>query len=665
MASTAERAARWGIEIEYFDAFGQRQSVTPEALETLLAAVEAASPPATDSMLPASVVIRGGNAAPLDLPQLPADQPVEWEITAGEQSIARGTATAGDCWIPGDLPLGTYTLTLSSAGQSGPMRHATPLLIAPGQTYQGADQNSRTWALAVQLYGVRSHRNWGHGDFTDLTALIDLAADLGAGGIGLNPLHALFDDRPEQASPYAPNSRLFLNILYIDVEAVPEFPGIEASGLGDDIKALRESERVDYTGVARAKLRALQLAYEIFRAAAPPERRSDFDAFRNEQGDALTRFASFEMLRRRFPQVWWEWPESWRRPSDDALADLRFSNEKAIGFYEFMQWIADRQLAACQDRADARGLPIGLYLDIAVGVDAGGADAWSAQDAILRTLSAGAPPDAFNPRGQNWGIAAFHPGGLIGDHFMTFRRTLAAAMRHAGAIRIDHVLGLNRLFLIPHGASPADGGYFRFPLQALLAVVAQESVANRCIVIGEDLGTVPPELRAQLADWGLWTYRVLMFERADDGGFFAPEHYPAMALATFTTHDLPTFTGWSNGHDLAVRRALGLKESESDEERRQTRDRLRATAAHAGFDADNFAGIAGFLAKTPCRLVVVSIEDLLGIKDQPNLPGTIDEHPNWRQRLPVALEDWSRQDGVRAVAEVFTHSGRSAVPQSG
>ena len=260
----------------------------------------------------------------------------------------------------------------------------------------------------------------------------------------------------------------------------------------------------------------------------------------------------------------------------------------------------------------------------------------AAQDAILRSLSAGAPPDPFNPRGQNWGIAAFHPSGLIAEHFATFRRTLQSAMRHAGAIRIDHVLGLNRLFLIPHGASPADGAYFRFPLQALLAVVAQESVANRCIVIGEDLGTVPPDLRGQLADWGLWTYRVLMFERHADGGFYAPEHYPATALATFSTHDLPTFAGWSSGHDLAVRRALGVKESESDEERQNSRERLRAAVSHAGFDADSFAGIAGFLAATPSRLVVVQIEDLLGVKDQPNLPGTVDEHPNWRQRLPVA-----------------------------
>ena len=220
MASTAERAARWRIETEYADAFGQRQSVAPEALEILLQAVESANPPAADSVLPASVVIRGGAPARVDLAQLPADCPVEWEVTRDGDAITRGAATAGDCRIPGDLPLGTYGLTVSFAGACGPERHATVLVAAPRQVYQGDDPHSRSWALAVQLYGVRSLRNWGHGDFTDLMNLIDLAGDLGAGGVGVNPLHALFTDRPEQASPYAPNSRLFLNVLYIDVEAV-------------------------------------------------------------------------------------------------------------------------------------------------------------------------------------------------------------------------------------------------------------------------------------------------------------------------------------------------------------------------------------------------------------------------------------------------------------
>jgi len=580
MDSPAERAARWGIEPEYVDAFGRRQVLAPAALARILA-------------------------------------------------------------------------ILDQAGIDGP---APPFTVVPGRTYQGGDPNARMWVLAVQLYGVCSHRNWGHGDFTDLAALLELAADLGAAGIGLNPLHALFDDRPERASPYAPNSRLFLNPLYIDVDAIAEFPGLDAAGR-EEIARLRAAAQVDYLGAAKAKLAGLRLAYGRFRADASPERRRDFECFKNEQGPALARFASFEVLRRRFPQAWWDWPEQWRAPTDAALAALRATDGDAVGFYEFVQWIADRQLAACQATARARALSIGLYLDVAVGVDAAGADAWSDQGAILHGLSAGAPPDAFNPVGQNWGIAAFHPRGLSAHAFAPFRRTIAAAMRHAGAIRIDHVLGLNRLFLIPHGAPAQDGAYFRFPLEALLAVVAQESVAHRCIVIGEDLGTVPEDLRGKLAGWGLWSYRVLIFERDADGGFIVPARYPRDALATFNTHDLPTYQGWMTGHDLKMRREIGHPSGETEDQRAQARAALQAALAQSGCGS-GFAGVARYLAATPSRLVAVSIEDVLGIVDQPNLPGTIDEHPNWRQRLPVPLEDWAGHAQLRTLARVFAESRR-------
>jgi 4-alpha-glucanotransferase len=587
MESLVERAARWGIEAEYVDAFGRRQTVAPEALERILAIVGAAD---------------------------------------------------------------TTSAVSKDQAVSSP--------IGRPHCYQGDNPESRTWALAVQLYGVRSHRNWGHGDFTDLAALITLAADLDAGGIGLNPLHALFDDRPAQASPYAPNSRLFLNPLYIDVDAVAEFPGLDVAGMRE-IARLRQTDQVDYPAVARAKLAALQVAYTRFRVGASRERRRDFEQFRQERGLALARFASFEVLRRRFPQVWWTWPEPWRTPSEAALAALRASDGIAVGFYEFVQWIADHQLAACQALTRARGMPIGLYLDVAVGVDPGGADAWSEQSAILHSLSAGAPPDLFNPAGQNWGIAAFHPRGLAAQAFEPFRQTMAAAMRHAGAIRIDHVLGLNRLFLVPHGAPPRDGAYFRFPLEDLLAVVAQESVAHRCIVIGEDLGTVPDDLRDKLADCGLWSYRVLLFERYADGLFMAPDRYPSMALATFGTHDLPTFRGWRSGHDIAVRRKLGMISGEDEEDRTRSLAALDGALSHAGIDkAEGFVAIARYLAATPSRLVLVAIEDVIGTLDQPNLPGTVDEHPNWRQRLSLPLDDWASHATLQAVARAFTDAGR-------
>jgi 4-alpha-glucanotransferase len=325
-----------------------------------------------------------------------------------------------------------------------------------------------------------------------------------------------------------------------------------------------------------------------------------------------------------------------------------------------VQWIADGQLTACQQRARTRGLPVGLYLDVAVGVDANGADAWTEQAAILSQLSLGAPPDLYNPDGQNWGIAGFNPHGLANTDFKPFRRTIAAAMRHAGAIRIDLVLGLNRLFLIPHGAPAKDGVYFRFPLEAMLAVVAQESAASGCIVFGEDLGTVPDALRTTLADWGIWSYRVLMFERHTDGSFISPERYPRDALATFNTHDLPTYHGWITGHDLNVRRDVGCLSGETDEEREKARTALQAALVKAGCSrGGGFADVACYLAATPSRLALVAIEDVLGVIDQPNLPATIDEHPNWRQRLPLPLEDWGKHLQLHNLAQLFEDSGRA------
>ena len=630
------------------------------ALETILQALSEIELPPADALLPPVLVARRNGVTRVPLAALPPHTGVRWEVLNDGATIAQGSGPARDCRLLQDLPIGTFTLRISFRGIKGPETHSTRLLVSPHRCCQGEQPEQRMWALAVQLYGVRSHRNWGHGDFTDLLRLIELAAKIGASGIGLNPLHALFDDRPEQASPYAPNSRLFLNPLYVDVEAIPEFPGVETARLTSAIERLRKAAVVDYCGVAGAKLAGLRLAYLQFRRAPAAERLHDFETFRSEQGEPLARFASFEVLRRRFPQVWWEWPPEWRNPSAEALAALRVSDGEAVGFYEFIQWIAARQLADCQTLARQRGLPIGLYLDVAVGVDAGGADAWSDQTAILGHLSAGAPPDLFNPQGQNWGIAGFHPRGLSAEGFTPFRRMIAVAMRHAGAIRIDHVLGLNRLFLIPHGATAGEGAYFRFPLQALLAVVAQESVDRRCIVIGEDLGTVPPELRTTLADWGIWTYRVMMFEQNPDGSFVPPDRYPRDALTSFNTHDLPTYAGWITGYDLDMRRAIGHPSAETDEQRRQSQEALRAMLVHAGCGGEQgFAAVARCLASTPSRLVVVAIEDVLGLRDQPNLPGTTDAHANWCQRLPTPLEDLPGHDGLRHLARLFAEAGRS------
>ena len=539
-----------------------------------------------------------------------------------------------------------------SHGSAAPRPVAEAPHVAPIRAWQG--DGRRHWVVAAQLYGLKSARNWGIGDFTDLKALIGIAVTHGAAGIGLNPLHALFPDRPEQASPYAPNSRLFLNPLYIDVAAIPEFAGQPAPA------ELRKGELVDYPSVARVKMQALRETHTRFLTSASPARRGAFEAFRAERGEALLRFACFEVLRQRHDTPWTEWPAPWRSPSRADLARFRSENVTAVAFEEFLQWTADAQLAECQVAAKAAGMAIGLYIDVAVGIDRHGADAWARQDAVLSDISIGAPPDEFNPGGQDWGLAPFNPDTVSEDDFAPMRQLLAGAMRHAGAVRLDHVLGLKRVFMIPHGARAVDGAYVRFPFEALLRVVAEESVRFRCSVIGEDLGTVPDGFRDTMAKWGLWSYRVMLFERDGDGRFKPPEAYPAEALATFNTHDLPSFRGWREGHDLVTKRGLGLDPGESDDARAGAQRTLREMlgARGQGYASDDLAAVACFLGATPSRLVAIALDDIVGAVEQINIPGTMHEHPNWRRKLPVELEDLQGHDAFARIGAAFAKTGR-------
>jgi 4-alpha-glucanotransferase len=536
--------------------------------------------------------------------------------------------------------------------------HITP-------AFQGSQElPQRSWGIAVQLYSIRSHRNWGHGDFTDLANLIDIASALGASAIGLNPLHALFDDRAAEASPYFPSSRLFLNPLYIDIEAIPECPRAALADFTASIAALRQRDLVDYAGVAQCKAKALQLAFEAFRKLATEARRQQFDAFKRARGLLLQSFTAFEVLRRRFCKPWWEWPVELRKPDQASLRNVLSTGTDELDYYAFVQWTADQQLSACRTKAQNFGLPIGLYLDVAVGVRADGFDAWSNQDFILPSLEIGAPPDQLNTEGQRWGLAGISPLSLIEPDCAPFRQVLRASMQYAGAIRIDHILGLKRFYLIPRGVRADQGAYVRFPFEALLAAAAEESNASRCIVIGEDLGTVPPGFQDTLARYGIWSFQVMLFQRAADGGFVAQDHYRENALVTFATHDLPTFAGWLSGHDLAVKRGLGLDPGETDHDRAAAKEALGRAMAWRGLPTLDCLSVTRFLADTPSRLLMVSLEDALGVVDQVNVPGTVDEHPNWRRRLSVSLEDLLSSSTLRSIGSVMEGTGRASRGQA-
>ncbi len=656
MEDLNDRAAGAGVATEYWDGVGELHRVAPDVLSRVLEAL-AASSSASRRLLPGPLVIRDGS-----IPQFRLNGPeglrVRWEILS-DRKLTEGATTSPFLQLPKGLPQGLYRLGAAADGEQG-SREEAPLIVAPRQAYQGDPAAPRRmWALAVQLYALRSRRNWGHGDFSDLLELIDVAADLGAAGIGLNPLHSLMDDRMEEPSPYFPNSRMFLNPLYIDIDAIPEYPGPDAAGLDDAIRQLRSHERLDYRAVAALKTRALEIAYAAFLAGASPDRRAAFSQFRARRSDSLFRFACFEFLRRKFDCPWWEWPRQLRRGDAEALTSIRESEGTRIGFFEFVQWVADEQLERCRLRARARGMPIGLYLDIAVGVRSDGFDAWCDQEAVLAGIAVGAPPDALNSLGQNWGLAGFNPVGLEQRRFEPFRQLLHAAMRYAGAVRLDHVLGLQRLYIIPHGISAKDGTYIRLPFQALLATAALASVQQQCVLIGEDLGTVPEDFRETLMDWGIWSYQVMLFERTQGGGFARPEAYRENALVTFATHDLPTFAGWRAHRDLALKRSLHINPGETDEDRRRASEALDQALRERGIERNDFAAVTRYLADTPSRLLVISLEDLLGVQEQVNLPGTIDEHPNWRQPLPIALEELRGHASLAAVADVLRSAGRS------
>jgi 4-alpha-glucanotransferase len=521
-------------------------------------------------------------------------------------------------------------------------------------------RRDRVWGLTCQLYGLRSERNWGIGDFEDLARMAEIVGAAGGDFLGVNPLHALYPADPKRCSPYSPSSRRFLNVLYIAPDMEPEFARIEPPPLD----ALRHSDLVDYGDVARSKFAALEAMFEVFQAQAPQDRRSAFEAFRSRGGEALEHHCLFETLHAHHDGApWWEWPESFHRADSKEVSRFSAQHTRRIEFLAWLQWLADAQVKAAQARARAAGMRIGLYLDMAVGVAPDGAMAWADPHLMLRGVHIGAPPDAFNAQGQDWGLIPQRPTSLIERDFEPFREDLRASMHHAGAVRIDHAMALQRLFWVPAGASATDGTYVRYPLAGMLATVAEESRHYRCVVVGEALGTVPEGFWPLLAEKKLQSYRVLFFERRRDGGFRRPRGWPSHALGCVSTHDLPTLCGWWAGRDIEWRQKVGFITPEDAEAERHDRahqrdllwealasqDLVSANTAPRRLDADAIVAVHSYVAMSPVRLLGVQLEDSIGEIEQPNLPGASDPHPNWRRKLSVPLEELPGHPVFRAL----------------
>jgi 4-alpha-glucanotransferase len=620
-----------------------------------------------------------------------------WSVRFEDGLRRDGTTSTSDCaevrrdevegaWItrryfelPIDLPPGYHELEAKILGGAA---ERCLMIISPPQCYEPASiiAGRRLWGIAVQLYTLRSRNNWGIGDFNDLRSLVRWVASHGAGFVGLNPLHALAPADPERSSPYSASSRHFLNVLYIAVPLVPEFGECAEvrERLADPAMARRLSELrgrglVDYRGVAELKFEMLRLLYRDFcdrHLASASARARDFRAFLAAGGDLLRMHARFDALDRHFCATlglasgWQSWPEEFRDVNGAAAARFAAANPAEVEFYAYLQWLAHEQLRGVQALARELGMPIGLYGDYAVGANPSGSETWEDQSSYRLGAEIGAPPDPLALKGQGWGIAPQDPSLMLARRLAGFVRLIRNNMCYYGALRLDHVMALFRLWWVAAGSSPVEGAYVHYPLQQLLTVLALESARYACLVVGEDLGVVPDEMRRAMPEYGLYRYKVLLFEKLD-GRFRRPAEYIRHALATVTTHDMPTLRSYWEGRDIELRRRLNLfptaeVESYVVREREHDRELLLGALQEQGlkpaqpatpfdaFTAELAHALHLYLARSATALAAVQIEDLLGMTDPVNVPGTDREYPNWQRKVSTDIEDMAARPDLAA-----------------
>ncbi|HEX2457690.1 MAG TPA: 4-alpha-glucanotransferase [Vicinamibacterales bacterium] len=607
--------ARVGIQRHYVDALGTRHEASAATLRAISRAMStspAAERPVTDREV---VVVKEGHGG---------------QVGRADVRLEDGTTIAVDRTLPHDLPLGYHEIV----PRRGP---SARLIVAPAACYLPAEY--RTWGWAIQLYAARSRRSWGFGDLSDLRTLGRWAAGAGAGIALINPLAAAAPLLPQQPSPYFPSSRRFRNPLYLHVEDVPGAGGTPGlSSLAARGRALNRDRTIDRDAVFRLKMHALERIWPRVRGRRDP----DFDAFIRDQDDGLTQFARFCALAERFGTGWHGWPSDVRHPDNPAVRQLTSDPALAdrIRFHQWLQYAIDRQLA----RASAE-LPV--MQDLPIGFDTDGADAWAFQDVIAHGISVGAPPDEFNTRGQDWGLPPFVPQKLRAAGYEPFVQTIRACLRHAGGLRIDHVMGLFRLYWIPSGMSPAEGTYVRHPADDLLAIVALESHRARAVIVGEDLGTVEDEVRRELKQRRILSYRLVWFEK------MAPARFPAQALAAVTTHELPTIAGLWSGADLEAQRRLELSPNEAS--LREIRDRVGELTRSTRAPVETaIARVHEALATAPSRILTATLDDAMAVKERPNMPATTTEWPNWCLALPQPIETLAKNPLARRIAAALS-----------
>jgi len=614
-APSKEQLAAWGVEAEYLDASGQRREVPPATLRAVMRAMGASEP-----------------SPPQGSPMLVVGEQGPWpELPAGRLQLeAGGEVDLGPLGQrPGVLPAGYHQLHKDGGGE---------LTVAVCPPTCPPPPEGRSWGWSVQLYATRSRQSWGIGDFADLASLAKWAASDGARFLLVNPLHPAVPGPAPQDSPYFPSSRSFLNPLYISVPDVPGARGLPCfAELEQKAKSLNDKRLIERSQVWAYKSQALELAFELFERRGP---NASFERFVAERGKALDGYTNFCTLAERFGLPWQSWPRQYRDPSTSAVVSLGSDPVAARRkrYHAWLQWICAQQL----ERAAHSGA--GLVVDLAVGVDGTGADAWLWQGTFALTMRVGAPPDNFNLSGQDWGLPPWVPWKLRAAAYEPYLQMLRGVLHGAVGLRVDHVMGLFRLFWVPLGQEPSSGAYVHYPWQDMLGLLRLEASRAGAFVVGEDLGTVEPQVREALAASGALSYRVFWFEDRQ------PPEWPEQALGAITTHDLPTVAGVWTGADLEAQRSLGLALDEHSMYALRQRLAQWTGSAEGRPVEEVIEATYAVLATAPCSLLAAVLDDAAAVVERPNMPGTAGAWPNWRLALPQPLEDIRTSQLARAIA---------------
>ena len=715
-----DRAARqWRIAPEYWDIWHKRHVTPPETKRAILTGfgVEADSAEglrrALDDLhrrewlrpLPPSLVVLQDEArVPVRLPLAHASASVSWRVRLEDGGVRPGEAALGSLAaahhteidgeryvekqvaLPAGLPLGYHELQLEIP--DGPQA-STCLIVAPRRAHRPEflKRGGKAAGIAVALYGLRSSRNWGCGDLRDLYTLVDwVARDLKASFIALNPLHAIHNRRPYNTSPYLPNCVYYQNFIYLDVEAIEDFQQSERAQcvwkspeVQSEIEELRGSDYVEYERVAALKLRLLRFTYASFlrefRKRSP--RVIEFEEYVASEGDLLDRFATYcalaEHLHRQDPEVWiWQqWPAEYQDPDSAATREFRRKRRRLVMFYQYLQWQLHRQLAAVHEYASGR-LRVGLYHDLALATDRFGSDLWAHRPYFVPGCRVGSPPDDFSPSGQDWGFPPPNTDHHRENGYRLFREAIRKNCRHGGALRIDHVMRFFRLYWIPDTMDATAGAYVRDRHEDLVRILALESVRNKVLIVGEDLGTVESAFRDSLGAAGVFSYRLLYFEKHDNGDFKRAAEYPKQALVSSTTHDLPTLAGFWTGEDIRARRAAETIDEAGERDQWQARKREKQRLLNLMFDlgllpssyprdtkslpewtGELHHAAVGFLASTPSQLLAINQEDLTKETHQQNLPGTTWQYGNWGRKMRYTVEELTGDPMARNFTAMF------------